>query len=132
MNRVLPWYGLLLIVLLCAALMNREGFATSPSTFNSDIENKKVFVLFYSPTCTHCVKLKPVWDKVSETHSDKMVAFDCSATDKNTKAICKKYGINSYPTMIILDNGVAVKTYDGERTEDVLSSFILQNMHQMN
>lgn len=123
-NRVLPWYGLLLIVLLCALVMNKEGFGTSATTFSNDVAGKKVFVLFYSENCGHCKTLKPVWDKVAESNPDTMVSFECSATDPETKAICKKYGINSYPTMMVLDNGVAQNTYDGDRSESSLTSFV--------
>ena len=124
-NRVLPWYGLLLIVLLCSLLMSREGFtSSSPSDFNKTIDNNKVFVLFYSPDCGHCKKLLPAWEKVSDANSGKMVALDCSATDSDTKAACQKYGINSYPTMMVIDHGVSVKTYDGGRTDTDLSSFV--------
>ncbi len=45
-NRVLPWYALLLIVLLCAFLMKREGFTSSATTFDQDVAGKKC--LFYS------------------------------------------------------------------------------------
>ncbi len=123
-NRVLPWYALLLIILLCAFLMNREGFTTSASSFDTDVAGKKVFVLFYSENCGHCTKLLPVWEKVASSNSDKMTSFECSSTDAKTKAICTKYGINSYPTMLVLDNGVAQNTYDGDRSEDSLKSFV--------
>ena len=123
-NRVLPWYALLLIVLLCALLMNREGFTTSATTFDQDVAGKKVFVLFYSKNCGHCTKLLPKWEKVSESHPNEMTSFECSSTDAKTQAICKKYGINSYPTMLVLDNGVAQNTYDGDREEELLDDFV--------
>ena len=123
-NRVLPWYALLLIVLLCAFLMKREGFTSSATTFDQDVAGKKVFVLFYSENCGYCTKLMPKWENVSASHPDKMTSFECSSTDPKTQAICKRYGINSYPTMLVLDNGVAQNTYDGDRSEASLTSFV--------
>jgi thiol-disulfide isomerase/thioredoxin len=123
-NRVLPWYALLLIVLLCTALMNREGFTTSASSFESDVAGKKIFVLFYSKNCGHCTKLLPKWQKIESFHPSKMTSIECSSTDDKTKAICTKYGINSYPTMMVLDDGVAQNTYDGDRDEVSLNTFV--------
>ena len=42
------------------------------------------------------------------------------------KTITTKFKINSYPTMIVLDNGNVTATYDGERTEDALVSYVQQ------
>jgi thiol-disulfide isomerase/thioredoxin len=124
-NRVLPWYALLLIILLCAFLMKREGFtASTPDDFNTKITNNKMFVLFYSESCGHCTKLLPKWENVATKYPDKMVAFECSSTDPKSQAICKKYGINSYPTMMVIDHGVAQNTYDGDRSEEDLTAFV--------
>jgi thiol-disulfide isomerase/thioredoxin len=117
-------YGLLLTILLMWTVRT-EGFTSSPSSLVEDVKNKKVLVLFYNTNCGHCKTLKPEWDKASEEMGDKMVAIDVTnASDMAVKTITEKYKINSYPTMIVLDNGNVVATYDGERTKDALVSYV--------
>ena len=117
-------YGLLLVILL-VWVIRREGFTSSPSSLLEDVKNKKVLVLFYNTNCGHCKTLKPEWDKASEEMGDKMVAIDVTnSSDMAVKTITEKYKINSYPTMIVLDNGNVTATYDGERTKDALVSYV--------
>jgi thioredoxin domain-containing protein 5 len=123
--KVLPWYGLLLIVLVCSAVLTTEGFESSPSTLLADIANKKVLLLIYTTACGHCVKLKPTWDKVAAKNPDKMVAID--ATDSSNPAIqalTSKFNVTAYPTMIVVDNGQVVEQYEGGRNEQDLITFI--------
>ena len=117
-------YGLLLIVLLVWVLRT-EGFTSSPSSLLEDVKNKKVLVLFYNNNCGHCKELKPEWDKAEAKMSDKMVAIDVTnASDESIKAITTKFNINSYPTMLVLDNGNKMDSYEGERTESALVSYV--------
>jgi thiol-disulfide isomerase/thioredoxin len=117
-------YGLLLVILLVWKLRT-EGFTSSPSSLLEDVKNKKVLVLFYNTDCGHCKTLKPEWDKAEEEMGDKMVAIDVTnASDMAVKTITTKFKINSYPTMLVLDNGNVVATYDGERTKDALVSYV--------
>ena len=117
-------YGLLLIVLLVWVLRT-EGFTSSPSSLLEDVKNKKVLVLFYNNNCGHCKELKPEWDKAEAKMSDKMVAIDVTnASDEAIKAITTKFNINSYPTMLVLDNGNKMDSYEGERTESALVSYV--------
>jgi thiol-disulfide isomerase/thioredoxin len=117
-------YGLLLVALLVWQL-RREGFTSSPSSLLEDVKNKKVLVLFYNKDCGHCKVLKPEWDKAEAKMSDKMVAVDVTdAGDASVRAVTDKFKINSYPTMLVLDNGAVSGTYDGERTEAALVSYV--------
>ena len=34
--------------------------------FDEAIKVKPTFVKFYSPSCPHCIKLAPVWEKVAQ------------------------------------------------------------------
>ena len=117
-------YGLLLLFLLVWKV-SIEGFTSSPSSLLEDVKNKKVLVLFYNKDCGHCKTLKPEWDKAEEEMGDKMVAIDVTnASDMAVKTISTKFKINSYPTMLVLDNGNVTATYDGERTKDALVSYV--------
>jgi|UniRef100_A0A6C0HXJ1 thiol-disulfide isomerase/thioredoxin len=117
-------YGLLLMFLLVWKI-SIEGFTSSPSSLLEDVKNKKVLVLFYNTDCGHCKTLKPEWDKAEAKMGDKMVAVDVTnASDMAVKTITTKFKINSYPTMIVLDNGAVTATYDGERTESALVSYV--------
>jgi protein disulfide-isomerase A1 len=117
-------YGLLLIILL-VWFLRTEGFTSSPSSLLEDVKNKKVLVLFYNNNCGHCKELKPEWDKAEAKMSDKMVAIDVTnASDEAIKTITTKFNINSYPTMLVLDNGNKTDSYEGERTESALVSYV--------
>ena len=117
-------YGLFLVFLL-VWFLRTEGFTSSPGSLLEDVKNKKVLVLFYNTECGHCKTLKPEWDKAEAEMDDKMVAIDVTdSSNEEVKTILTKYKVNSYPTMVVLDNGNITETYDGERTKDALVSYV--------
>ena len=117
-------YGLFLLFLL-VWFLRTEGFTSSPGSLLEDVKNKKVLVLFYNTECGHCKTLKPEWDKAEAEMDDKMVAIDVTdSSNEEVKTIITKYKVNSYPTMVVLDNGNITETYDGERTKDALVSYV--------
>lgn len=116
-------YGLFLVFLL-VWFLRTEGFTSSPGSLLEDVKNKKVLALFYNTNCGHCKTLKPEWDKAEAVMGDKMVAIDVTDSSDEVNAITKKYNINSYPTMLVLDNGNVTATYEGDRTKDALVTYV--------
>ena len=123
-KRLLPWYILLLIVLLCAAIVlsTKEGFKTNATDFENDLSNKpQLLALFYSTNCGYCKDLQPEWDSASKGLSeDATTSVDCTSTaggttDPAVSELMKKYNITGFPTMIYFNNGVMQETYDGPR-----------------
>lgn len=101
---------------------------TEPEIFNKEIKDRPAFVKFYMPGCIHCENLKPTWiDLENEMESDER---DLSIIDVHSNALS---GINSnitnnvqgFPTiMMIYNNGVSFKMYEGDRSLEDMKKFI--------
>jgi thiol-disulfide isomerase/thioredoxin len=129
----LPWYILLLIILLCAVifLSTCEGFATNASGFKNDIKNNEnALVLFFSNNCGYCKELKPEWESaVSQLDSKYIASIDCSPSaggtvDEEVTKIMKEYNITGFPTILYFNNGLVQETYDGERTAKAMVEYV--------
>ena len=81
------------------------------------------FTLFHWKDCGHCKNMMPEWDKF---HSANNTAIKTSKVEKDDNpTLLKKYNINSFPTILLLDDaGQVIETYKGERTKDAFTSFI--------
>eukprot|EP00960_Hanusia_phi_P054996 762836-Hanusia_phi.AAC.1 len=54
--------------------------------------------------CPHCLKFNPLWDKIEaqcKGYTKKYVIDD----DEEAKTMAQKYGITSFPTIIVTQNG---------------------------
>ncbi len=118
-------FGSLLVIILFMVRMN-EGFQSSPDDIMKN--PNKVFVLFYADWCGHCKTLKPIWNKVEAKYSDKMTSIDLGSENKKSEAVKKHFGIDGFPTMIVVENGKAIATYEGGRTEEEITNYVKNNV----
>ncbi|GMK54554.1 hypothetical protein CspeluHIS016_0111400 [Cutaneotrichosporon spelunceum] len=80
-----------------------------------------VFVDFFAPWCSHCKKLRPVYERLATAYKGKLniVAVNCD----DHPILCKRNGVASYPT-IKLFQGDEVKVFEKHRTLPLMTKFI--------
>jgi thioredoxin-like negative regulator of GroEL len=120
-ERALPWYILLLIIVLCALVVsNKEGL--TPQT--ADINKGTYFILLFTKTCQYCKELVPVWGEAMKQSNGKMMAVNCTEQTPAIKKMLSHTKTTSFPRMIVLKDGVVVDEYEGNRSvEDILAFF---------
>lgn len=126
-KEVMLLLGLLLLSLLFTSYNKYrliEGFESSPSSFNDDVASGKKLVWFYADWCGHCKKMKSAWDSAAEKVKGQMVKINLgNSEDKKQQEISKKYNIEGYPTIYLLNNGEIEEKYKGGRNSDDFESF---------
>ncbi|XXQ34044.1 DnaJ like protein subfamily C member 16 [Plasmodiophora brassicae] len=70
--------------------------------FNSRIDPDKdvALIMFYSPSCGHCQKLKPTFAKVGKSIDGAAIvgAVNCA----KDSGLCQKFNVDRYPTVVLL------------------------------
>lgn len=94
-------------------------------TFEELTGGKKAFVAFKAPWCGHCKKLKPDWDKLSDSVSVMVAEVDCT----KEQSLCQKHGVKGYPTIKYHD-GFSWKSYDKGRDYNSLENFVEEHLQE--
>jgi thiol-disulfide isomerase/thioredoxin len=106
-------------------IVSNAGFVREG--FNDDMAKLK---LFYVKWCGYCTEFKPIFDKdlknLIESSNIPIVleAIDC---DEN-KDIARKYGVSSYPTLILEVNNNTYK-YENKRQPQEIVNFIKERLN---
>ncbi|WNY26558.1 thioredoxin family protein [Methanolapillus ohkumae] len=81
-------------------------------TWDSIIESsdKPVIGMFYMTTCTHCQRMKPVFEELSEKYGKKVTFVRIEAMDNID--ITKRYGIRAAPAFKYFKNGKLLNETD--------------------
>lgn len=97
---------------------DKEAFTNN----NNDTDSISVYN-FNTSWCGYSRKFQPVWEQFCDTvKDDNIKTYDIKCDDDSNdanNALCKKYNIRAYPTVIIVRN-TDFTTYDGPRTVDDL------------
>lgn len=91
--------------------------------FASQTEGKKALVAFKAPWCTHCKKLKPVWDELADKVDVVVGEVDCTVE----KDLCAEHQVQGYPT-IKYSTGFGWKKYTKERTLEDFEEFVSKSL----
>jgi len=93
-------------------------------TFEAAIEGKHALVAFTAEWCTHCRKLLPEWEKLSQlySHDDDMVIANVDCTDMTpVQNLVEIFDISAFPTVVYFgDRGPSLYT-EGRSMENFVS-----------
>tara|TARA_A100001035_G_C27551004_1_gene394094 strand:+ start:406 stop:636 length:231 start_codon:yes stop_codon:yes gene_type:complete len=71
--------------------------------------------------CGHCEKFSPVWDEFTSAYKGS-IQFQ-KFNMKDAEEDLKKYEVNGFPTVVVIDENGKFEQYEGERTIDGLQSY---------
>lgn len=123
-SRTLVILSALIVIYFVYKTYLKEGFESSPTTFESDLTNDTKLVLFYADWCGHCKKFKPIWeetaDEINKGGKKIMISVNVGEKDDMSSKLSEKYQVDGFPTVIIFSNGKMSGSYDGPRTKEGL------------
>uniref|UniRef100_A0A669BWV3 DnaJ homolog subfamily C member 10 n=1 Tax=Oreochromis niloticus TaxID=8128 RepID=A0A669BWV3_ORENI len=82
------------------------------------------FINFYFPRCSHCHQLAPTWREFAKEMDGVIRIGAVNCGDNNH--LCRRKGINSYPSLYIYRSGQRPEKFNGERNRDNLVRFSMQ------
>ena len=107
---------------------NKDGMvkALTSQSFDTFLDEGPAFIKFYAPWCGHCKKLAPAWTQLGAVYRNKLnvAEINCEAY----KDICKREGVQGYPTLFYYTGGSGTgkhKTeYTGGRKPEQMRAFV--------
>ena len=89
--------------------MKKKKSEAPEEDIGAALETKpKVYALFYASWCPHSQRFLPIFEEYEKTNPD-----ECIKVMIDFKAdLCDKYGIEYYPTVLLLKNGKVQKRID--------------------
>jgi len=97
-------------------------------------KTKNIFLFIWMPGCSHCSNMKPEWEKLknkNELAHKNVIIVDVEAASSNLLPSTHGDISEGYPTIkMIKIGGVEQMLYDGKRTADDMSDFIMKSLEQ--
>jgi protein disulfide isomerase family A protein 5 len=85
-------------------------------------------VMFYSPSCSHCVTAKPIYDEVS-MNTD----IPCyKVNGSQHRELMSENGITGYPTFVWMKHGKKINEFNKARNKENMLEWIQENQNQNN
>lgn len=92
--------------------------------FVDNIKKDTSVVQIHKEGCPYCVKSKPWLEELSKVHKVKFLLVE------NTKIpdLLDKFNLKSYPTFLIIENGIIKDTFSGDTREEKVNDFVNNNL----
>ena len=122
--------GLLIIVLYgIKYLLKQFNIAVLDSHYLEGFMNKtidkKTFVFFKMNGCQHCENMQEEWNKFIANNRSGVPTMELEGPS-NPK-LAEKYGVQGYPTLLMVDAKGVVANFEGERKAESFETFATNN-----
>ncbi|KAL0480241.1 disulfide-isomerase [Acrasis kona] len=118
----------LTLVLLLVCVYAKNVTEVTSENWNEVVKGYNYsLVSFTAPWCSFCKSLHPEYQKVAEDNKndDVLVAnFDC--TKEGNADIASRLNVRGFPTIILLKKGEYLAKFNGDRSSEALSSWLLK------
>ena len=81
----------------------------------------KTFVFFRMNGCGHCDDMKPEWKKFKASYTG---PIEIKEVEQAQMTAQQQNWVQGFPTLVLVENGEVLKTFEGERTEAGFKSFL--------
>lgn len=127
-------YLLLSALIIISKAEDDHGSASvsyTSDSFQSGIDAKRNFVMFFAPWCGHCKNLAPTWNELAKIYNKDdaspvtIAKVDCT----EETALCGDHEITGFPTLKLFEKGgKAFKRYSGRRDLEALKNFVQEQV----
>ena len=84
--------------------------------------NPSTCTYYYMEQCGHCKRFSPEWDKFTQSYTGPVRLRKVEMNDAGDDL--RKYNINGFPTVLLVNDNGESQQYEGPRTSDALNKFI--------
>ena len=81
-----------------------------------------VLVDFWSPSCPHCRRLSPDFDKAAEEAADRVKFVKVSVQD--ARPLFSQHRVNAVPTLVLFRDGKELTRQEGALTPEEILSWV--------
>jgi len=91
-------------------------------------QNNNVTILYHSDMCGHCLKLMPLWKRLSKKYnkSEEIAIINVEANNINLLQVKYKKNIEGFPTILKYKKSKLIEEYGGDRKSISLNKFIIK------
>jgi thiol-disulfide isomerase/thioredoxin len=93
--------------------------APPPAQVDDVLSLPRAVVMIHADWCGHCKATMPQWEQAAAASS---VPFALVDGDKSTELI-EKWGVRGFPTILLIERGVVVQRYEGDRSASSIAEF---------
>ena len=119
----------IVVYMIIKRVFFKEGF--------QDASTGATLMFFSADWCPHCQKAKPEWEAAKSKMDGTSVngttvvfkEIDCTAKPppKETQDLMKKYGVEGFPTIVLVKDGTT-KKLEEKPTQESISTFVNANV----